>query len=148
MIAVIQRVKSASVVVGEKKVCEIGPGFLLLVGIEKNDNDSQAKILAQKVSQMRIFDDAAGKMNLSIKEVNGAVLAVSQFTLCADLTGGRRPGFDLAARPEIAKPLFDKFVQLLKNEGLSVKEGVFQEKMLVSLENDGPVTFILDSKKL
>jgi D-tyrosyl-tRNA(Tyr) deacylase len=97
---------------------------------------------------MRIFDDAAGKMNLSIKEVNGAVLAVSQFTLCADLTGGRRPGFDLAARPEIAKPLFDKFVQLLKNEGLSVKEGVFQEKMLVSLENDGPVTFILDSKKL
>ena len=144
---VVQRVKEASVLVGKKIVSSIGRGMVFLVGIEKNDSVEDGEILARKVSGLRIFEDSTAKMNLSISDVQGEILAVSQFTLCSDCKKGRRPGFDNAMDPEGAKKLFDHFVECIKKYGIVVNTGIFQAYMVVNIVNDGPVTFIMDSGK-
>ncbi|MFA7061429.1 MAG: D-aminoacyl-tRNA deacylase [Pedobacter sp.] len=144
MKAVIQRVTSASVVVDEKTVGEIGRGSLVLLGVEKGDDESQADWLAEKIVNLRIFEDEAGKMNLSLPDIGGSLLIVSQFTLAGNCDKGRRPSFDSAAPPEEGKRLYDYFVDELKRLGLPVATGIFQADMQVSLVNDGPVTFILE----
>lgn len=146
MKVLVQRVRRASVTVEEKLVSEIGHGFLLLVGIEKNDTRDQIEYLAGKVAALRIFEDDNGKMNLSIKDVGGQILAVSQFTLAGDTGRGNRPGFENAARPEIARRLYEEYVDCLRGQGLEVKTGIFQADMQVELINDGPVTFMLERK--
>ena len=145
MRAVIQRVREASVTVDRQIVGAIGAGLVILIGVTHGDDESDARFLAQKIATLRIFEDAAGKFNLSALDVGAAALVVSQFTLYADVRRGRRPDFIDAARPEIAEPLIARFVALLREQGLSVETGVFQAHMLVKLENDGPVTIILDS---
>jgi D-tyrosyl-tRNA(Tyr) deacylase len=144
---VLQRVKQAEVVVDGKNVSAIDKGLLILTGIGKEDNEENAKYLAKKVVSLRIFDDKAGKMNLSLKEIEGEILVVSQFTLYGDCRKGRRPSFDKAAEPKKALALFNCFVNELKASGLVVKTGVFGARMAVSLVNDGPVTFILEGGK-
>jgi D-tyrosyl-tRNA(Tyr) deacylase len=143
---VLQRVKKAKVLVEGKTAGEIGTGVCLLVGIEKGDREVEADYLADKVIGLRIFPDEQGKMNLSLVETGGSILAVSQFTLAASIKKGRRPSFDQAESPELAARLFNYFVERLKTSGLKVETGVFQAMMDVYLVNDGPVTFILDSK--
>lgn len=138
-----QKVLSASVTVEQQVVASIGSGFLLFVGVEKGDTTAQADYLAKKVANFRIFTDENDKMNLSIQDVNGAILAVSQFTLAADLSRGNRPGFDTAAAPQDAEPLYEYFVKQLRSYNLEVQTGIFQADMKVSLINDGPCTFIL-----
>ncbi|MCX7796232.1 MAG: D-aminoacyl-tRNA deacylase [bacterium] len=144
MRVVIQRVKSADVKVDGKVVSSIGKGFLILVGISKDDTKKEVKEIAKKIPNLRIFEDENGKMNLSLKDVGGEVLSVSQFTLYADTSRGRRPGFELAAPRDVAIELWNEFNRLLREEGLTVKEGVFGEHMEVSLINDGPVTIIME----
>lgn len=144
---VLQRVKQASVVVEGRIAGEIGKGICLLVGIEKGDTLQDVEFLARKAVELRIFPDQEGKMNLSLAEAQGAVLAVSQFTLAASVKKGRRPGFDNAESPGRAAELFDRFVGLIRESGVRVATGVFQALMEVQIINDGPVTFILDSKK-
>jgi len=139
----VQKVLNASVEVSQKTVAGIDNGFLLFVGIEKNDTADKADYLAKKVANLRIFEDENSKMNLSIKDVNGKILAVSQFTLAADLSCGNRPGFDTAEVPDRARPLYEYFVAELRKYQLPVQTGVFQADMKVSLINDGPCTFIL-----
>lgn len=141
---VIQRVKSADVKVDGRVVSSIGKGFLILVGISKNDTEKEVKEIAKKVPHLRIFEDENGKMNLSLKDVGGEVLSVSQFTLYADTSRGRRPGFEMAASRDVAIELWKKFNQFLQEEGVTVKEGIFGEHMEVSLTNDGPVTIIME----
>ncbi len=143
MKVLIQKVLSASVTVDNQKVSEIGKGFLLFIGVEKNDDTAQADYLAKKISNLRIFEDENNKMNLSIKDVGGEILAVSQFTLAADLSRGNRPGFETAAHPDEAKPVYEYFVKQLQALGFSVKTGIFQADMKVALINDGPCTFVL-----
>ncbi|TRO81803.1 D-aminoacyl-tRNA deacylase [Trichloromonas acetexigens] len=147
MRAVLQRVASARVEVDGKSVGEIGRGLLILLGVEQGDNADDARYLAEKSAQLRIFEDAAGKMNLSLEDVGGQILAVSQFTLLADCRKGRRPGFSRAALPEPADTLYQQFVALLRERGLTVATGIFQAEMQVHLVNDGPVTLLLDSRK-
>ena len=142
----IQRVSQAKVNVEEKEVASINKGYLALVGIEKDDNKTMAEYLAKKTANLRIFEDENGKMNLSILDVKGQILAVSQFTLAGNTSCGNRPGFDTAERPEIAKPLYEYFVECLKSYGIDVKCGIFQADMKVGLINDGPVTFMLERK--
>ncbi len=144
---VLQRVKQASVVVEGRIAGEIGKGICLLVGIEKGDTLQDVEFLARKAVELRIFPDQEGKMNLSLAEAQGAVLAVSQFTLAASVKKGRRPGFDNAESPGRAGELFDRFVGIVRESGVRVATGVFQALMEVQIINDGPVTFILDSKK-
>jgi D-aminoacyl-tRNA deacylase len=144
MRAVVQRVSRASVRVGGETVGAIGRGFLVLLGAEAGDTAEIAEETARKVAGLRVFDDAAGKMNLALADVGGAVLAVSQFTLAADLSRGRRPGFERALRGEQAEPLYERFVAALRAEGLVVSTGVFGATMEVDLVNDGPATFLLD----
>jgi D-tyrosyl-tRNA(Tyr) deacylase len=144
---VLQRVKQASVVVEGRIAGEIGKGICLLVGIEKGDTLQDVEFLARKAVELRIFPDQEGKMNLSLAEAQGAVLAVSQFTLAASVKKGRRPGFDNAESPGRAAELFDRFVGLVRESGVRVATGVFQALMEVQIINDGPVTFILDSRK-
>ena len=144
---VLQRVKKASVEAGGAVVGEIGRGLCLLVGVEKGDTPEDAEFLAQKAAELRVFPDEAGKMNLSLADVGGAVLAVSQFTLAGSTRKGRRPSFDDAEAPGRAAELFDHFVRVLRDGGLLVATGVFQASMDVHILNDGPVTFILESKK-
>jgi D-tyrosyl-tRNA(Tyr) deacylase len=144
---VLQRVKRASVVVEGRISGEIGKGICLLVGIEKGDTLQDVEFLARKTVELRIFPDREGKMNLSLAEVQGEVLAVSQFTLAASVRKGRRPGFDNAENPERAAELFARFVDLVRKSGFEVATGVFQATMEVDIVNDGPVTFILDSRK-
>jgi D-tyrosyl-tRNA(Tyr) deacylase len=139
----VQKVLSASVTVENKVVSQIGSGYLLFVGVEKGDNASQADYLAKKIANFRIFTDDNDKMNLSIQDVGGEILAVSQFTLAADLSRGNRPGFDTAAAPQEAELLYEYFVQKLRENGLKVQTGIFQADMKVALVNDGPCTFIL-----
>lgn len=146
MKVLIQRVSEANVVVEKEKVAAIKKGYLLLVGIEKNDNKSVVEYLAKKTANLRIFEDENGKMNLSILDVKGEILAVSQFTLAGDTSCGNRPGFETAEKPELAKPMYEYFVQCLRNFGIETKCGIFQADMKVSLINDGPVTFMLERK--
>lgn len=140
----IQRVKHAQVIVEEQLVSRIDTGLLIFIGIAKNDTQIKADYLAHKVANLRIFEDSAGKMNLSLKDINGSALIVSQFTLAGDTSRGNRPGFDNAARPEIAKPLYEYFSSQLRAENISVANGIFQADMQVELTNDGPVTFVID----
>lgn len=148
MRAVVQRVTQAGVTVAEQKVAAIGTGLLVLLGIEQGDDHKDAAYLAEKIAGLRIFEDTAGKMNLSVADIQGAVLVVSQFTLLGDCRKGRRPGFSNAAAPELAEPLCDHLVVLLKEQGVSVLTGVFRADMAVDLVNDGPVTLLIDSRKL
>jgi D-aminoacyl-tRNA deacylase len=141
---VIQRVTSASVRVEGRVVGEIGRGFLVLFGAEAGDSAALAAEAARKVAGLRVFDDDAGKMNLALADVGGRVLAVSQFTLGADLSRGRRPGFERALRGPEAEPLYDSFVAALRGQGVEVETGVFGAAMEVALVNDGPATFVLE----
>jgi D-tyrosyl-tRNA(Tyr) deacylase len=145
--AVVQRVKTAKVVVEGDVVGEIGPGLLILLGVGKEDADEDADYLASKIAHLRIFGDDEGKMNLSLLETGGEALVVSQFTLWGDCTKGRRPSFVRAADPGVANGLYQQFITLLKGMGIRVAEGRFQEMMDVHLVNDGPVTILLDSAK-
>ncbi|MEA4823454.1 MAG: D-aminoacyl-tRNA deacylase [Clostridiaceae bacterium] len=145
---VLQRVARASVTVDGTLVSSIEKGFLILVGVRTGDTEADARTLADKCAGLRIFEDASGKMNLSLADVGGSILAVSNFTLCADCTHGRRPSFSDAARPESAKPLFDRFVSACAAHKLSVSTGVFGADMKLELLNDGPVTLIMDSAEM
>ena len=145
---VLQRVKSASVSIEGSIVGEINQGFLLLVGVGADDNRDDASYLARKIASMRIFSDENGKMNLSIDQVGGKILSVSQFTLFADTKKGNRPSFTGATSPEVANQLYEVFNDILRKEyGLIVETGEFGADMQVSLVNDGPVTILLDTKK-
>lgn len=141
---VIQRVTRAEVRVGQETVGRIGRGLLVLLAAEKGDDAAVAEEAARKVTGLRIFPDDAGRMNRSLSEVAGSVLLVSQFTLCADLSRGRRPGFDRALPGELARPLCEHFVHALELSGVSVATGTFGKMMQVELVNDGPATFVLD----
>jgi D-tyrosyl-tRNA(Tyr) deacylase len=147
MKVVMQRVKSARVEVDGRVVGEIRRGVCLLVGIERGDTIRDAEFAARKSAELRIFPDAQGKMNLSLVDVGGEALAVSQFTLAASVRKGRRPSFDGAERPEAAAPLFDAFVDLIRASGIRVETGIFQAVMEVHILNDGPVTFVIDSRE-
>lgn len=144
MKAVIQRVKGASVTIDNKLYSQINAGMLILFCVEKGDTEDKLKWIANKVEALRIFEDDAQKMNLSIKDINGELLVVSQFTLAASCKKGTRPGFDNAEQPDKANKMYQKFVEILKTKGLTVQTGVFAANMQVSLVNDGPVTFILE----
>lgn len=146
MKAVIQRVTRASVTVDGKITGEIEKGFLVLLGVMDGDTEAEMKLLAKKVFEIRIFEDENGKMNLSLDKVDGEVLVVSQFTLCADLSHGRRPSFINSAPPVMANELYEKFCEELKNLGVSkVAQGVFGAEMAVELINDGPVTIVMNT---
>ena len=148
MRAVVQRVARAKVTVDGKVTGEISLGLLVLLGVAQMDTEQDADYLADKIGGLRIFEDAGGKMNLAVVEAGGAVLAVSQFTLYGDVRRGKRPSFDAAARPELAKKLYDYFCVRIRALGLRCEEGVFQAMMDVELLNAGPVTILLDSTKL
>ncbi|MBQ7525025.1 MAG: D-tyrosyl-tRNA(Tyr) deacylase [Abditibacteriota bacterium] len=144
MIAVIQRVLSASVTIDGEEHSAIGKGLLVLLGVKKGDTSAEAKYLADKTADLRIFEDDAGKMNLSVSDIGGEITVVSQFTLLADCSKGRRPAFTDAAPPPEAIPLYEEYISLLREKGFDVQTGVFGADMLVSLRNDGPVTIILE----
>jgi D-tyrosyl-tRNA(Tyr) deacylase len=151
--AVVQRVKKASVKIqntsdGDYINGEIDKGLLIFLGITHEDNDKDLDYIADKISGLRIFEDEQGKMNLSINDIKGEILLISQFTLYGDCRKGRRPGFTDAARPEIAIPLYEKMIDTLKLKGIKVEVGIFGADMLVDIQNDGPVTILLDSSKL
>jgi D-tyrosyl-tRNA(Tyr) deacylase len=147
MRAVVQRATRASVAVGGEVKGEIGRGLVVLLGVAVGDGEAEARWMADKLAALRIFEDAAGKMNLSVKDVGGALLVVSQFTLLGDARNGNRPGFTAAARPEEANALYERCCALLREKGLAVATGVFRAEMQVALVNDGPVTILLDSAK-
>lgn len=148
MRAVVQRVTRAKVTVADKTVGEIGNGLVVLLGIARDDTKLDAAYLADKITALRIFDDDEGKMNLSVKEVSGGVLVVSQFTLYGDVRRGLRPSWIEAAAPEVAEPLYEFFVRQMRTANDEVATGSFRAMMQVELVNDGPVTILLDSKKL
>jgi len=148
MRAVVQRVIKADVTVEEKVTGSIEKGLVVLLGVEEEDGEGDAAYLAEKIAGLRIFEDEEGKMNLSVKDVGGALLAVSQFTLFGDCRKGKRPSFIKAARPEKANELYRRFVALCGEQELHVEEGIFQAEMLVKIHNDGPVTILIDSKKV
>ena len=148
MRAVIQRVKEAKVLVEGELVASIGRGFLVLLGVAKDDTEEDLSYLARKISNLRVFEDERGKLNLSLKDVGGEVLLVSNFTLYGDCRKGNRPSFDQAAPPELAERLYLSLAKRLEEEGLSVSLGRFRAMMEVHLVNDGPVTLLLDSKKV
>lgn len=149
MKAILQRVSHAQVDVDNKTVGKIERGFLILLGVQDGDDKTEADVLAAKISGLRIFTDDNDKMNLSLSDINGSVLVISNFTLCADCSHGRRPSFIGAARPETAEPLYEYFCQKLLNNGVArVEKGIFGADMKVSLLNDGPVTIDINSKDL
>ena len=148
MRAVVQRVTSARVEVAGRIAGEIGAGFLVLLGVARDDAGSDADYLAEKIANLRVFDDDEGKMNRSLLETGGAMLVVSQFTLYGDVRRGRRPSYSDAAEPEKANELYQYFVERMRSFGVKVETGIFQAMMKVSLTNDGPVTILLDSRKL
>lgn len=147
MRAVVQRVSRSSVVSDGVCTGEIQQGLMVLLGVTHDDNEQDARYLAEKIANLRIFEDEEDKLNLSVQEVGGAVLSVSQFTLYGDCRRGRRPSFTEAARPEQANALYKQFNQFLQQQGIAVETGRFQTHMAVELVNDGPVTILLDSKK-
>jgi len=147
MRAVIQRVKSAQVSVDGRVSGKIGKGLLVLLGVGKGDGESDLSFLTSKIPELRIFEDASGKFNLSLKEIGGEILVVSQFTLFGDCRKGRRPSFTGAEEPSTAKHLYEQFVLKLKERGIPVQTGEFQARMEVHLVNDGPVTLLLDSRQ-
>ena len=144
MKALVQRVRQASVTIEEKLYSQIGQGLLVLLGVEKGDTEKEAEWIAKKISALRIFEDEAGKMNRSVRDINGSLLVVSQFTLAGDTSRGNRPGFEHAARPDDAKKLYEFTVQKLREQNIPTETGVFQADMQVMLINDGPVTFMLE----
>ncbi len=146
MFALVQRVTEGSVRVKNKFIGSINNGFVVFIGVCKNDDASDAIKLAQKIVGLRVFEDAEGKMNLSVQDIEGSILAVSQFTLCADITKGRRSSFENAMEPVEAEKLFTVFVEMLRAKGVFVETGVFGEYMNVKILNDGPVTIWIDSK--
>ena len=148
MRAVVQRVTQASVSVAGERKGESGQGFLVLIGVEDGDTDADLCYIADKVLHLRVFEDENGKMNRSLLGIGGRILAVSQFTLLGDARGGRRPSFIAAARPETANPLYERLVADWRSRGIPVETGVFGADMQVGLVNDGPVTILLDSRKL
>lgn len=147
LFAVIQRVKKAKIITKRNPVSEIGQGLLVLVGISTDDTDKDVDYMVKKIVNLRIFSDTRGKMNLNIQQINGEILSVSQFTLCANVHKGNRPGFDNAANPVVAERLWRKFNQLLVDDGVCVREGIFGANMEVELINYGPVTICLDSRR-
>ena len=148
MRCVVQRVTEASVSVAGEEIGRIGRGFMVLIGVSVQDGEKDVKYLADKVPNLRIFEDDEGKMNRSLKDTGGGILAVSQFTLYGDARGGRRPSFTEAARPEAANELYEKLVEAWRAQGVHVETGRFRADMQVSLVNDGPVTLLLDSTKI
>ena len=140
---VIQRVNSASVTIENKLYSSINKGLLVLFGVEKDDSENMLEYFAQKLLKLRIFEDEQGKMNKSVLDIEGEILVVSQFTLCADCKKGTRPSFDNAKEPKVAKEYYEKFVEILKKSGINIKTGVFGAHMQVGLINNGPVTIIL-----
>jgi len=148
MRAVVQRVSQAGVTVAEERVADIRAGLLVLLGVADGDNEKDADYLADKIAGLRIFEDEAGKMNLCVSDCGGAIIVVSQFTLLADCRKGRRPGFSGAAAPEVAEPLCNYFVTQLLKRDIPTQTGRFRTDMAVDLVNDGPVTILLDSRKL
>ena len=147
MRAVVQRVSRAKVTVEARVTGEIGPGLMILLGVGKEDSSPVATAMAEKLANLRIFEDAGGKMNLSLLDVKGSALVVSQFTLYGDARGQRRPSFITAAPPELAKKLYDEFCEALRKLGITVGTGIFQAMMSVELVNEGPVTILVDSDK-
>jgi D-tyrosyl-tRNA(Tyr) deacylase len=152
MRAVVQRVRSARVTVGDRVIGSIGPGVLALVGVEAGDQSPDVDYIAAKIRDLRIFEDEGDehgrkRMNRSVVDMGGAVLVVSQFTLAGDARNGRRPSFSTAAAPEVARSLYEQVASRLRDSGLHVETGEFQAMMIVALENDGPVTILLDSRK-
>ena len=148
MRAVLTRVKSASVTVDGKVIGKIGQGFLILLGVTHEDTEVQAVKLADKLVGLRIFEDENGKMNQGLESVDGQILVVSQFSLYGNCKKGRRPDFLAAARPEVAIPLYEKFIQLIRDKGIHVETGEFGAEMLVESVNDGPVTLVVDTDQL
>lgn len=148
MRAVVQRVDKAKVTVDGKIVGEISRGLMVLVGVVEGDTEKNVQYLADKVTGLRIFEDEAEKMNLSVKDIGGEILSVSQFTLYGDCRKGKRPSFDKAAKPETAIVLYEKFNELCRQQNIKVETGVFGAHMLVELANNGPVTILLDSSKM
>ncbi len=148
MRAVVQRVKEAWVTVEGQVISRIGRGLLILLGVQKDDEAKDVSWLAGKIANLRVFEDQAGKLNLSVQEIGGEILVVSNFTICGDCRKGRRPSFDKAAPPEKAEALYEDFCKALEELGLTVKRGQFRAYMQVGLVNDGPVTLLLDSKKV
>ena len=148
MRAVVQRVSQARVTVNGEAAGEISTGLLVLLAVAQNDTDKDLDYMVDKICGLRVFEDSEGKMNLSVADVQGAILAVSQFTLYGDVRKGRRPSFDAAARPEQAKKLYEYFVEKIRAAGLPCETGRFQAEMKVELINDGPVTILLDSARL
>lgn len=147
MKALIQRVSEAAVTVGPNIIGTIGPGMVIFLGVEKGDTEKDSDYIAQKIAQLRIFEDAHGKMNRSVKESNGEVLVVSQFTLAADCRKGNRPSFDRAEEPEKAKNMYLQFIEKMNQQNIPTVSGAFAEHMNVRLINDGPVTILLDSQR-
>ena len=147
MIAVIQRAKSGSVSVDEKIISQIELGFVILLGVTDQDDETDADYLAGKISHLRVFNDENKKMNLSIQDVKGSALVISQFTLCGDTRKGRRPSFIHAASPEKGNFLYEYFIAQIEKNGVPVKSGEFGAMMNINLINEGPVTFVLDSKQ-
>ena len=148
MRAVVQRVSRAKVTVNEWVAGEIGLGLLVLLAVGREDTEDDVSYLAEKITGLRIFEDADGKMNLNVMDVGGSALAVSQFTLYGDVRRGKRPSFDAAAAPDVARRLYELFVERIRAAGLRCETGRFQEMMQVELVNEGPVTILLDSRKL
>lgn len=147
MRAVVQRVTKSRVTVEDKVTGEIGRGLMVLIGVEDGDGEQDAAYIADKVAGLRIFEDENGKLNLSVKDIGGSVLAVSQFTLLGDARKGRRPGFSKAAAPDEANALYRTVIEKLQAQDIHVEEGVFRAEMLVEIHNDGPVTILLDSHR-
>jgi D-tyrosyl-tRNA(Tyr) deacylase len=146
--AVVQRTDAASVSVEGREVAAVGRGLTVLLGVGEGDSEADARYLVEKIVNLRIFPDAQGKMNLSLLDVGGELLVVSQFTLYGDCRKGRRPGFDAAAPPNVAQELYEKFIALCQEAGVKTASGRFQAEMIVKLENHGPVTMLLDSGRL
>lgn len=147
MRAVVQRVSNSKVVVDGSVIGEIGNGLTVLLGVEEGDGEEDARYIADKVVNLRIFEDENDKLNLSVLDVKGELLVISQFTLLGDCRKGRRPNFMAAAKPEAAVELYDKFIEYCREYGINVETGIFQAHMLLSIDNDGPVTILLDSKR-